>query len=191
MSISPVRSTTPKILVKLSSSYLTLADGWLFPIALQESVAMKLHKPFTLEQGETIQSVYRFFCSTCRHCTSLSDSLWLCTSLFYTDFVQGLLWCIVRVIITWGIALGWRWQIFWSRSEVWISVALWPRWNRERTASILQESQSVDTGEDVHNSYKAWSQSFTNINDSSISSGLKNWSQWFSNLPWQELCQII
>lgn len=51
-----------------SSYYLTRADGRLFPIALQEPVAMKLHKPFTLGQNKekrSKESVCCFFCNAC------------------------------------------------------------------------------------------------------------------------------
>ncbi len=39
-------------LIKMRSYYLTCSEGWLFPIAPQEPVAMQLHEPFTLGENK-------------------------------------------------------------------------------------------------------------------------------------------
>lgn len=36
----------------MRSYYLTCSEGWLFPIAPQEPVAMQLHEPFTLGENK-------------------------------------------------------------------------------------------------------------------------------------------
>lgn len=54
-------------LIKMRSYYLTCSEGWLFPIAPQEPVAMQLHKPFTLGENKEKHSKQSDHCVLVTH----------------------------------------------------------------------------------------------------------------------------
>ncbi len=89
-------------LIKMRSYYLTCSEGWLFPIALQEPVAMQLHESFTLAENKekhSKESNCCIFSNTCGiviyNCRRLSQIVYeyLTCELKYWKRFQYIIYC--------------------------------------------------------------------------------------------------